>query len=519
MVLAVQLQPGLVPWALQQKKSVSAKSKIGNGENAPNAVDYDAPNSNPPATDQSKTETASKAVSANDPNASLVKASTIFGSESADSSRNDDEGLIPSPFRTESLPADSVETDEKRPSSVSVPAIQIVNGKSYSSLEAACAEASEIGSVTIIELRYNGLREPERPIRLINKKIVIRAVDGYRPIIRFSVADTYSDSTSPHMITVAGGSLDLEKVDLVMNVPNRFKGDRWALFSLERAEKVQLNLVNLTLDNPHNNPACAFEQRASAGRGLEGMGIKNDGMPVVPPELLLTNSLVRGNGDFIVMQDPVAARFDLKDVAIGLDGNLLQVKLVTESLGAERESISLELDHVTFRFGQSLISVEGTGGATEKLPKIFVFARNNILSCGRDQTTARDQLSNRNQAMISMRGLAEFMDFQKSFSWRGNLNFYDRLETFVELSLTQPYGIRQLEYADWKSLTNEGVGSSNQNQAVVWKSKWSEKSYANLTDVNFALAAESQPAGKGASDGNAAGVTLEKLPPAPRSVD
>src|SRR5262249_55061617 len=153
-------------------------------------------------------------------------------------------------------------------------------------------------------------------------------------------------------------------------VPNRIGSDRWAMFSLERPEKVQLKGVTLTLVNPQSKPACVFEQRISTGQGFEGITLRNDGMPVIPPELLLTECLVRGNGDFIVMRDPVPARYELKDTAVGVDGNLLQLRLVMDSQGTDREGITLELDRFTFRFGQSLISVEGSGSPTEKLPPL-----------------------------------------------------------------------------------------------------------------------------------------------------
>ena len=297
--------------------------------------------------------------------------------------------------------------------------IQIVNGKSYKSLEAACAEASDLGGNSIIELRYNGLREPELPIRLSNKKIIVRNGEGFRPTIRFAMTDPMGYETQPHMISVAGGSLELVNVDVTMTVPNRVGSDRWAMFSLERVEKIQLKHVVLTVVNPNKKPACVFEQRSPAGHGLES--IRNDGLPVLPPELSVTDSLVRGNADFTpVMRDPQSAHFELKDTAVGVDGDLLQLKLVMDSVGMDRENIPLELERLTFRFGQSLLAVEGTGGPNEKLPQITVYARNNLIACGS------------NRPLISMRGITDFMDFKNSFSWKGNFNFYDNIQSFVE---------------------------------------------------------------------------------------
>ncbi|WP_010587781.1 serine/threonine protein kinase [Schlesneria paludicola] len=390
--------------------------------------------------------------------------------------------------KTESRPGATITAENPTP-------FQIVGGGSYSTLEAACAEASDSGGIRVIELLYDGLREPERPIRLNKKKVVIRARDGFHPTIRFSDVDTSSEQ--PHMITVAGGSLEFFNVDLEMTVPSRIGTDRWSLFALERPEKVQLKGVTLTVNNPQYKSACFFEQRASAGQGLETIGSRLDGMPLVPPELVLTGCLVRGKADLIVMRDPVPARYELKDSAIGIDGNLLQLKLVMDSDGMERESIKLELEHLTLRSAQCLLAIEGSGGQTERLPPIIIDARNNILSCRPVRT------------LVSMRGLADFMDFQKSFQWRGNFNFYDNVETFLEVLSSQPNSSRKLDHNDWKNLTNEGIGSNN--TVVNWRNKNVDRSYSNWTTGSFRVSSESELAVRG-SDGTA-GAPLDSLRP------
>ena len=435
------------------------------------------------------------------PDFSLVNSSEVFSNTKnepgvPDAKANSNNGFVPIPLTIGSNSPESALNGDKPATAATepIPAIKVVNGKSYDSLEAACTEAAEVGC--IIELRYNGIREPERPIRLANKKIIIRAADDFRPTILFAPNDLGTDGSQPNMITVAGGLLELVNVDLVMAVPNRVGGDRWSMFSLERPEKVKLNGVTITMTNTYNKAACVFEQRAPVGQGLDGIGVRKNGMPVVPPELVVNESFVRGVCDFIVLRDLVPARFEVKDSVVGVDGNLLQLKLVMEALGMERESILLELEHVTCLLGQSLLSVEGMGGLTEKLPPIFIDARNNVISCGVGRP------------LISMRGLAEFMDFQQSFSWKGDLNFYNNIETFLEISTSQLTGNQNLDHALWKSFwgTNEGVRSIN---LQVVKSP--DKSFSSLTQDDVALSTESK-AIRGASDGYAAGAPLRKLP-------
>ncbi len=379
-----------------------------------------------------------------------------------------------------------------------VAAIRILNGKSYASLEAACTEAADAGS--IIELRYNGVREPERPIRFPNKIVTIRAADGFRPTILFAPSESASEGSQPQMMTVAGGLLELVNVDLVMAVPNRTGSDRWALFSLERPEKLHLKGVTVTVTNPHNKAACVIEHRAPVGKGLEGMGLRRNGMPVVPPETLLTKSIVRGVCDFVVMRDPVPARFELKESLIGVEGNLLQLRVVVDAADMEKEGIALQIEHVTCLLGESLLSVETIGGSTDILPPILIDARNNIISCG----AARP--------LIAMRGLSEFMDFQKSFSWKGDANFYDNIATFLEISPSQPNGNNVLDHGRWKKYWGSNEGARSNNSPVVWRTDASARSFPNLTRDSVELSPDSNPAFNGGSDGYAAGPTLKELP-------
>lgn len=500
LVLAVQFYPSLADWTVKREKAPRPQSNTSTSSDNRTAQNSDRPGPVIGDLDSMRRE-SKKEFGSTQSLSPLVNDSAIFKPETevANPLAEPRTSILDRP--SEGFSATPLLQDKPVVSPILPDPIQILNGKSYANLESACAEASESGNVTIIELRYNGARNFELPIRLTNKKVVIRAAEGYRPSIRFSVAETAGDSQSPAMITVAGGSLELLKVDLVMVVPkvvpSRVSSERWSLFSFERPDKVELTGVNITIVNPYNKPVCVFEQSASGGAGAENSTIRSDGMPIVPPELKMTECLVRGQGDFIVMRDIVPARYELKDVAIGVDGNLLQMRLVMDATA--ETIITLDLDKVTFRYGQSLLAVEGTGGQTERLPKILVFARNSILACGS------------NYPLISMRGIRDYMDFQKSFSWKGNFNFYDEVETFLELSTVQQTGTRRWDHIDWKSLTNEGAGSSN--RPVLWKQKTFDKSYGTITAENFTLATDSQPATNGASDGNAAGVTLSKLPP------
>ena len=380
--------------------------------------------------------------------------------------------------------------------------VSILDGKTYGSLEAACAEAKD-GS--IIELRYNGSRgEAERPMRLSNRKnIIVRGGIGFRPLIAFAPSEPPNDAAQSRMITVTGGSLELVNVDLSFAVPERIAADRWALFSLERPEKLQLHGVTITVANPNAQPACVIEQVAAAGQGLGNVGMMKNGMPAEPPKVSISECLVRGECDLILLRDAVPVRFQIKDVLVALQGSLFHAMCQTELANIESERVTLELDHATCCLSDGLIVTEGIDNLTDRTPPMLVIARNNILSCGP------------NRPLIAMKDAGDLMDMQRLFLWNGDRNYYDSVAVFWQLGGRQSAATaRQIDFDAWRNYWggNEGTGSTN--AAVVWRTKPADRTWTKMTAdaVELNTMATSNPAVNGASDGTNAGVTLSKLP-------
>ena len=380
--------------------------------------------------------------------------------------------------------------------------VSILDGKTYVSLEAACAEAKE-GS--IIELRYNGSRgEVERPIRLSGKKnIIVRGGIGFRPLIAFAPTEPPNDATQSRMVTVTGGSLELVNVDLTFAIPERITADRWALFSLERPEKLQLHGVAITVANPNAQPACVIEQVAAAGQGLGNVGMMKNGMPAEPPKVSISESLIRGECDLILLREAVPVRFHIKDVLVALQGSLFHAMCQTELTNVESDRVTLELDHTTCLLSDGLILTEGIDNLTDRTPPLLIIANNNILSCGP------------NRPLIAMKDAGDLMDMQRVFFWKGDRNYYDSLPIFWQLGGRQSAATaRQLDFDAWRNYWggNEGTGSTN--AAVVWRTKPFDRSWTKMTSdaVELNTMATANPAVNGASDGSNAGVTLSKLP-------
>ena len=115
----------------------------------------------------------------------------------------------------------------------------------FASLAAAC-EAAKTGDV--IELRFNG-RIEERPFRLGNLNLTIRAADGYQPVVRFHPQEQLATETGRSAIIVGGGNLSLLGLAIEFDVPRDLPADDWTIFELRQPEAVRLESCVLTIRN------------------------------------------------------------------------------------------------------------------------------------------------------------------------------------------------------------------------------------------------------------------------------
>lgn len=343
------------------------------------------------------------------------------------------------------------------------PAISIIGGKSYTSLEAACSEAKD---GTIIELRYNGRRgQSETPIRLTNKEnVIIRSGIGFRPTIEFAPGETSSGSES-RMMTITGGSVQLINVDILMTIPERVTADRWALFSLERPRELQLQDVTVTVANPSSQSACVVEQKAAPGQGVGNMGIMKNGSPVEPPRISVVDSLIRGQCDLLYLRDAVSARFQVKDAVVALNGALLHAACQSEMNNSENDRFWIDLDSVTCLTYEGLIVTEGVNQLNDYTPPLTITARDNIFWCGP------------NRPLISMIDSSDLMEMQRRFVWTGDRNHYDSLAIFWQLGGRLGLATsRQLDFDAWRNYWGSGEGTGSINSPVKWHVKSPDKS-------------------------------------------
>lgn len=371
--------------------------------------------------------------------------------------------------------------------------------QAFPTLEAACAVAQD-GNV--IELRFNGVRT-ESPLGIRNK-ITIRAAKGFRPIIEFVPKEIPAAGYETRMMTVrGGGALDLVDVSLLLNVKPSIATDAWVLISTQRAEAVRMQRTTVTVNNSAHRPAAVVEFRGSASRMVSDMEMMNNGQISTQMTVRLADSMIRGGTDLFLVKTILAARIDVDNCLLALQGTMLRAQGTVE-VPEKQTELSLRLNQLTAALNAGLIVMEG-GESPRKLGRVFVEASNNIFTT---VTTPEHQSA----PLILMVSNEPPDDLLKLLSWNGQKNFYDGFESYW--TRTTPDGSKTTlwDYEEWKFRWDSNEVDPHAT-IVLWKTPWSGRPYAELNPLDFELDenANGNPALSAANNGGNAGVDLSRL--------
>ncbi len=280
--------------------------------------------------------------------------------------------------------------------------------KSYATLEAACQEAPNEAT---IELRFDGpCPVPQGPVRIQKKRLVIRAQKNKRPVVEFQTSSVPGNDAT-RMISVIDGSLKVYDVDLVMPVQPGVVSDRWAAFSLSRADALELRGVSVTVRNSNRREAAVVELAPALAVDAERT------MPESMMRKLLVldwkDSVLRGECDVLLNETLEPADVYLDNVAIAVGGTLLRVP------GRERDARVSDdakfalrrLQHVTALLGDGLLRID-TELYREFTPLEFQW---------RDSVIAVRP----GQPLISMAGQQDVGLFRRSLTWDSESTYFD----------------------------------------------------------------------------------------------
>ncbi|MBI1314325.1 protein kinase [bacterium] len=367
--------------------------------------------------------------------------------------------------------------------------------ESYRTLESACAAAAD-GST--IELRFNGTLS-ERSFRIARKNITIRAARGFRPVIEFAPTDLDSTDAAVRMVSVVGSPLHIINVEFRLLIPDDAAADSYALFGVTRNETLQLEQVTASIINPTHRPAALIEIAADPAQ-----------MPPDPTTMPTTNvrstalvdlrnCFVRGEATLARLAVTGRLEMTVENSAAALDG-LFHV-LPPGSPVTERPSLSLSLDHVSALLHGSLMRISGPVSVDG--PTIELQPRNCILTASPDTplvTTDADVPAD---------------EIRRMLVWRGQRNFYDRLETYLSIAAAEEiYG-----FEEWRQYWGSSLEVGPWSGTLSWSEATRpagvlDDHFSSLPLTAFQLALSSSgenPAIDGATDGNDAGVDLSML--------
>lgn len=404
-------------------------------------------------------------------------------------------------------PTEVTTSGDATPPGVRVVAAVARGPRQYNSLRAACSNAED-GDV--IELAYNGPRE-ERPIGLDNKRLSIRAGEGFQPVVVFRPDDDDPVRYPRSMFNLTGGRLTLTGVaiDLQLPSPGDVPAEGWSVFEVQRAESIELQSCSLTVRNGAGNGATFqpgvsfFSLRSSPG--VDSMMMAEESRAAPAFELRLENCVARGEATFLSVSDPRAFKFAWTN---GLLATTEPFLVAGGAAPGREDEVSLALRHVTAAVGNAFCQFNGQLDGPHLLKTSVTLADCIVIGAP--------------GAVLVEQSAYESVDLlQAALGWSGERNHYAGFDTGTAwrmVDLNQPDRPRRLTAAEWST-----TGEADHDRDASWnRVRWRAPPSAELpahrqTPADYVLdeQAEDNRAIKSAADGKNAGCEATLLPPLP----
>jgi hypothetical protein len=374
----------------------------------------------------------------------------------------------------------------------------------FLTLHHACAVAKQKG-IDVIELQFNG-RQEERPIRLDNQKLTIRAAENYEPIVVFR-PNEFAVGDSQPMFSVIGGQLTIVQVALEFDVPERMT-QPCSLFETQRPESLRLDRCWLTIRNANGqrqamNPDVAFfDIKAPPGSAAMEMGVS---APMEPTVMIqLDNSVARGEATLLraLEQQPVSLTW--ANGLLATSERLLWA--AGGSMLSRQGTITIDLRHVTAMVRGGLCLITNEEGSRPLL-HTDIRCTDSILLAAHDS------------ALVEQSGVNSADEFQEQLFWSGKRYFYSGFETFWRISTigSQQQPMEQ-QFEQWQEHWQEVPDNREMWSQVTWQHLPDMRPFHSHVPDDYLLAEENNKALNNAGDGVDAGMKVQSLPPTPRSL-
>ncbi len=328
----------------------------------------------------------------------------------------------------------------------------------YDSLRQACSDAA---SNDVIELHFDGRLE-EKPFRVKNKQLIIRAGETFNPTIAFRPREPLT-SEPQAMLTVVGGQLTLANVALELDVPSRLDPPSWALFQTQRANSLRLMSCWLTIRNAtpqrtsHHQFVAFFDIKAPPDTGA--MAMEHGAMAEHSVNIEMQNCVARGEATLLRCEELQPVRLSWHNGLLATSERLL---LAHGGEMANRVSgqISVELRHVTAHARGGLCLITNAEGSRPLL-RTQLHCADSIL------------LATADVPLLEQAGVNSVEEFEGHVQWEGNRYFYSGFGTFWKISSFAPalpaQDPVQRSFDEWQRHWRESVDKQETWSRVVWK--------------------------------------------------
>ena len=375
--------------------------------------------------------------------------------------------------------------------------------RTYASLRAALAEAK---NDDVIELRFNG-RRLEKPFKISNLRITIRAGEGFRPVVQFR-PDSNPVEYPPSMILVAGGSLIGRGVNWELDLPREVPADR-AMVETQRANLVRFERCSMTIRNAsfdgsaYHAGVAFFDVKAAPGTATMAMDPAAGEDQAVRIELV--DVVARGEAS-------LARSSDLQSLTLDWDNGLLATseRLLTAIGGAIKphelvRPVEINLRHVTAAVQRGFAALDNSIDAPYQL-LTRVTATDCIL------------LSTGHAPLVEQIGSDDIDEFMGRVEWNGERDYFDGFEVFwhIEKS-TNPTASKTMAFDEWAAFWGSRLKRVSADP-ISWRAlPAGNKPRHSVGPADYALdaSASRNPPAHSASNGLDAGLIAARLPALP----
>lgn len=396
--------------------------------------------------------------------------------------------------------ADGTSAPRTAPAGVLIVAPGESGASVFPTLSAACLAAE---TNDVIELRYQG-RGDERPLDVRNKRLTIRAGQGFQPIVSFRPREIDPQRQSRDMVLVTGGRLTLINLAVELDLPRDMPSDGWSLIHLSQAEGLQLERCTLTVRNsarggsPLHEDVAILRVSGPAGGSMMSNTLEPEAEPLA---IQLRDCLVRGEANFLAQEEARPFHLTWNNGLASVSGYFL-VSESARQMPAARDRLRIDLSHLTIDARAGLCKFSNSADAPYQL--LAELRVSNSILLGQEKNP-----------MIVQSGVDTVSELRGRFKWDGNRNFYDGYKIFWRINGRDTRDEPQLvELPGWMSFLR---GEKTWGR-VIWNGLPNDSRPPHtLAPGDYALdeLATNNAAVKGASDGTDVGCDLRAIPEPP----